>query len=210
MKGAHLVHTYVAELHYEESYAKRFGVGVPIAQIPVTGVDRTVNREAASQFAVRFLTRAKVSGLREMNLMFEGLDQERPGYESSLFLRKRAVDYYLVSVHLPYFQAADSRTASKITRVLMWLSLGLLPHYEVYPTMSTFELYDARLNLVKTWTFKNTFWSLTAVWMPPSDTSPDFPKPAYRSPMPDAFHADLDQARQALIQFLGDRTPRAP
>ncbi len=147
--------TYQATLDYNSSTKEYFIYGKPIESFASNGRNEAISPELVNQLIKDYYYSVSDSGLVEMIKLFEF---NKIDSKLNISLRKRDVDYYIVGVHGPPFQDHFSKQLKfMISFPLYILTLGCSPVWEEVVTESKFNIYDSKLNLIKSLNYNNKY-----------------------------------------------------
>ncbi len=140
--------TYQATLDYNSSTKEYFFYGKPIESFPSNGRNEAISPELVNQLIKDYYYSVSDSGLVEMIKLFEF---NKIDSKLNISLRKRDVDYYyIVGVHGPPFQNQISKQLKFITSFPLYIfTFGCFPIWNEVATESKFNIYDSKLNLIK-------------------------------------------------------------
>ncbi|EQA47335.1 hypothetical protein LEP1GSC050_1822 [Leptospira broomii serovar Hurstbridge str. 5399] len=154
--------------------------GEPIRNFPASGLDTDAPQERIKEFINFYYNKSEAGAIPDL---CEVLDWDPKS--NSFQLRKRNVDYYAVGIFDPRFRYYTLLGAilTVPTSMISLFTLGTLPAIQEMKTVSTFRIYDAKLNLIKEVVTDNSFWTMDAWWVFPSPRSRAIEKFTYDAPV---------------------------
>lgn len=192
---------YRVTLDYAHSLKSEMKIGVPIDDIPETGIAREVPLDRIKSFIDVYMSQVKESGIDEMTKLFAG-------QQGALRLKNRGVDYYLVGIHQPFYNRLSPRKKhlSNFTHFLHAITFGTIPVEHYYEKNSIFYLYDRDLNRVKEFKYTGEYVLKSAWWMRSDPEGTKF-KTSWQSEMPPAmiWAPDAHRLTGDLAQFFSSK-----
>lgn len=165
--------------------------GEPISKFPSTTWEENIPEENIKDF-IEFSYKHLAAGA--LPDICEVLDWDASS--KSFRLKKRNVDYFVVGFFTPVFWRPTfvGAVSFAVSFPFSFLSLGILPTVWQKQTDSFFRVYDSKLNVVKNLETKNSFWTISALWVFPSDRSKVVEEFSYDPPAWEKDVEELDRA----------------
>jgi len=200
VEGGYGYRKYQAQLDYSKSMKKLLGFGTPISEIPANGV-QNVPISNILRFISDYRAISNESGQQELQALF----QFEGTSNTTAKLKKRDLDYYIVAIHLPPFPKTNSGILTILYDIFgSVITLWTLPFVDSFDSHSVFAVYDKNLNLIKDFSYKNSYSQWFSWWMVPDFTG--FFVPSYSEPPPEkVFFRDIEQFSDDATVFFSNR-----
>ena len=177
--------------------------GIDVKKINSIGLNKNAHANNIKQFLTDYLSEIKHLGLDIVEPMF-AFPVSNSNNSVSPTMKKFDIDYWVISFHGKDLSDSTQMPSLKsfFTGIFYFITLGTLPHVSEERIKSTFLLYDANLNRIQKYEYKNEMNSISAWWLF-WDGDDGYFKINNPFVIPDnAYKPDIKQFSKELLQVL--------
>ena len=177
--------------------------GEDVKKIKSNGLNKNAQANSIKLFLIDYLSETKHLGLDIVEPMFV-FPVSNSKNSISLEMKKFDIDHWVIPFHGKDLSNSTQIPSLKsfFTGTLFFFTLTTFPHLSEVSIKSTFLLYDANLNKIKIYEYKNEIYSLTAWWLF-WDGDDGYLKINNPFIIPDnAYKPDIKQFSKELLQVL--------